>query len=89
MSALAESIAAARARNYRDADDQPDAIDWDDPVARVAAALDTFSYETPERVLMMVAQREQLEVTWAGKHPTKRQLLRRRAAILLEIGDGA
>lgn len=88
---VADSIAVARARNYRDPDQAPDVLDWSDPVTRVAVALDTYTYETPEAAGGMVTGergREQLEQTWAGKHPTERQLLRRRAAIALEIGEG-
>jgi hypothetical protein len=89
VSALAGSIDAARARNYRDPDEEPAALDWGDPVARVAVALHALSYNTPETVGGMVTGekgREELAYTWSRKHPTDRQLLRRRAAILLEIG---
>jgi hypothetical protein len=89
MSALAGSIDAARARNYRDPDEEPAALDWADPVARVAVALNALAYNTPETVGGMVTGekgREELAYTWSRLHPTDRQLLRRRAAILLGIG---
>lgn len=89
MTALAASIEAARTRNYRDPDEEPTVLDWSDPVARVAVALNALKYETPEATGGMVTGekgRELLAYTWARLGATDRQLLRRRAAILLEIG---
>lgn len=86
-----DSVLAARARNYRDPDEEPDALDWSDAVTRTAVVLDTFTFETPEAASGMVTGergREQLERMWARKAPADRQLLRRRAAIALEVGAG-
>lgn len=92
MTAVIASVEASRGRNYRDPDDEPATIDWDDPVAALAPALRAFSYETPETVGGMVTGdrgRAELEAVWARLDGVERQLWRRRAAIALEIGEAA
>jgi hypothetical protein len=91
VTTIVDAVAATRARNYRDPDDDPASLDWANPVDRCASALRAFTYETPETVGGMVTGekgRAELEATWARLQATERQLWRRRAAILLEIGGG-
>jgi hypothetical protein len=92
---FAESIAAARARNFHGPDPAQfgdpfggDFLDFDDPVDRHAAFLRQVSIIGPEVALSKVttvAGQVQLAEAWRVCGPSERQLYRRRAALALEF----
>jgi hypothetical protein len=78
-----------RTRNYRDpAGLATITLDWDDDVERVAIAAHFLTWNTPEAVASMVGtptSRSAMADVWAAIRPPERQLLRRRAAILIAV----
>jgi hypothetical protein len=80
-----------RQRNYRDASTGP-RLDWHDEIERVAIASHLRSWNPPEAVGSMVAaesSRDAMAELWAAMRPERRQLLRRRALLVLVLSVAA
>lgn len=86
---LVVAVASARRRNFHAGDGIPDnALDFDDPVDRLAAIMDRLTFAPPDGAAAMSTSpfgQTGLAHTWSRLAPERQQLLRRRAGVALEF----
>lgn len=87
---IVRSVADTRRRGFEQRPELPaGALDFDDPVDRVAAFLHRLDF-APEAIVAGMCEtpdgQVELAETWAAEPPSMRQRFRLRAAALLDVG---
>jgi len=86
---IARSVADAKRRNYEPRPELPEgAVDFDDPVDRLAVMQQRSGFVNEEELASKMADAEgqvALAKVWAGDTPGARQYFRRRAVVTLRV----